>query len=106
MQKASLEGADWRLAQDKAVFTAAAIKIQLMSRAKKARARVEARKKATQQVEQALNVRDGLAAQFEVQGMEAQMAQHASDLKRRAEVVADIRTEEVAAAASAAQGGR
>ena len=41
----SLAGADWRMAQDKAIFTAAAIKIQLTARARKARRKVEERKR-------------------------------------------------------------
>lgn len=40
----ALAGADWRLAQDTAFVTAAAIKIQLASRARKARAKVAARR--------------------------------------------------------------
>ena len=40
----ALAGADWRLAQDTAFVTAAAIKIQLASRARKARAKVTARR--------------------------------------------------------------
>jgi hypothetical protein len=43
-----LAGADWRLAQDKAIFTAAAIRIQLASRARKAKRRVEERRGRTQ----------------------------------------------------------
>lgn len=44
MQTGKLAGADWRMAQDKAFFTAAAIKIQLASRAKKAKRQVAERK--------------------------------------------------------------
>ena len=51
-------GADWRLAQDKAVFTAAAIKIQLASRAKKAKKKVEERRLKALQVQEVLEGED------------------------------------------------
>ena len=56
VQSGKLAGADWRMAQDKAMFTAAAIKIQLASRAKKARRKVEERRLRNEEVqrEQAL----------------------------------------------------
>ena len=50
----SLAGADWRLAQDKAFFTAAALKIQLASRARKARRKVEERRRKNMEMQQAL----------------------------------------------------
>ena len=53
--KQSLVGADWQLAQDKAVFTAAAIKIQLASRAKKAKKKVAERKQRMEEAQQALD---------------------------------------------------
>ena len=74
----NLAGADWRLAQDKAVFTAAAIKIQLMSRAKKARQKVEERRRRTEQMAHALD-EGSLGAQFEAQGMATHAAQFEAD---------------------------
>ena len=53
--KQSIVGADWRLAQDKAVFTAAAIKIQLASRARKAKEKVAAQKRLNAETQQALD---------------------------------------------------
>jgi hypothetical protein len=44
-RKGMLDNTDWAMAQDRAFFTAAAIKIQLASRAKKAKRAVEARRK-------------------------------------------------------------
>lgn len=51
LRTGALAGADWRLAQDKAVFTAAAIKIQLASRAKKAKRQVAARRERNEELQ-------------------------------------------------------
>ena len=65
----TIQGADWRLAQDKAVFTAAAIKIQLASRAKKAKKKVEERRLKALQVQEVLEGEDDeLAEKVETEG--------------------------------------
>ena len=51
-QSGRLQGADWTAAADKAVFTAAAIKIQLASRAKKAKRKVEERRLRNLEIQQ------------------------------------------------------
>lgn len=64
MKTGALANADWQAASDKAIFTAAAIKIQLASRAKKARRKVEERRqRGAVAVEEQTALEDEIAAE-------------------------------------------